>query len=218
MYDDPDKYFMDKTRQVSELYKKHSLNQLKKEFRQISVMVINKIFTANNGLFVPCVRSLKKYSGVKRKTRRPDHECPMPQEIDINFLKELQYSRKEEEIKQYIKAQQDEHEKLVQEARKNGQLMECKCCFNDDCLIEDMLPCQGKHLFCKECVQRASEVRKCFVNKQLTLSKQTADVFKTNNKADIFHFFRWLLEKANTSLPVLANVKKSSHYQFCKKH
>ena len=30
MYDDPEAYFMDKTRKVSELYKKHSMNQLKK--------------------------------------------------------------------------------------------------------------------------------------------------------------------------------------------
>ena len=63
MYDNPEAYFMDKTRQVSELYKKHSMNQLKKEFRQISVAVINKVFTSNNGLFVPCVRALKKHTG-----------------------------------------------------------------------------------------------------------------------------------------------------------
>ena len=158
MYEDPEAYFMDEKRPVSELYKKHSLNQLKKEFRQISVMVINKIFNQNNGLFVPCVRALKKYSGTKRKTRRPDHECPMPTEIDLNFLKEWQYSRKEEDVKKFIDDQKEEHEKLVAEAKEAGNLMECVCCFNDECLVEDMLPCGGGHLFCKDCVQRASEV------------------------------------------------------------
>ena len=161
MYEDPEAYFMDQKRPVSELYKKHSLNQLKKEFRQISVMVINKIFNQNNGLFVPCVRALKKYSGTnqpKRKTRRPDHECPMPTEVDLNFLKEWQYSRKEEDVKKFIDDQKEEHEKLVAEAKEAGNLMECVCCFNDECLVEDMLPCGGGHLFCKDCVQRASEV------------------------------------------------------------
>ena len=164
MYDDPDAYFMDKTRKVSELYKKHSMNQLKKEFRHISVQVINKIFTGNNGLFVPCVRALKKYSGAKRKTRRPDHECPMPTEIDINFLKELQYSRKEEEVKRYICEKTSAYSRKVEEAKDKGTLMECVCCYNDECLDEDMLPCGGGHLFCKECVQRASEVAigKCY--------------------------------------------------------
>ena len=158
MYEDPEAYFMDEKRPVSELYKKHSLNQLKKEFRQISVMVINKIFSAHNGLFVPCVRALNKYSGTKRKTRRPDHECPMPSEIDINFLKELQYSKKEDEVKKFINGQKEEHDKLVAEAKEAGNLMDCVCCFNDECLVEDMLACGGGHLFCKDCVQRASEV------------------------------------------------------------
>merc|ERR1712029_244782 len=35
---------------------------------------------------------------------------------------------------------------------------ECKCCYADDCLEEDMLSCQGGHFFCKECIQRGSKV------------------------------------------------------------
>ena len=130
MYDDdPEAYFMDKTRKVSELYKKHSMNQLKKEFRQISVAVINKVFTSNNGLFVPCVRALKKHTGGKRKTRRPDHECPMPTEIDINFLKELQYSRKEEEMKEFLNEKNSDMARKIEEARERGTLVECVCCY-----------------------------------------------------------------------------------------
>ena len=97
-------------------------------------------------------------SGAKRKTKRPDHECPMPQEIDINFLKELQYSRKEDEVKQYIQDKDNEYRLKVEAAKENGTLLECTCCYSDECLEEDMLPCDGGHLFCRECVQRASEV------------------------------------------------------------
>merc|ERR1719433_2349323 len=134
------------------------MNQLKKEFRQISVAVINKVFTSNNGLFVPCVRALKKHTGGKRKTRRPDHECPMPTEIDINFLKELQYSRKEEEMKEFLNEKNSDMARKIEEARERGTLVECVCCYSDECLVEDMLPCESGHLFCKDCVQRASEV------------------------------------------------------------
>ena len=82
----------------------------------------------------------------------------MPTEIDINFLKELQYSRKEEEVKRYICEKTSAYSRKVEEAKEKGTLMECVCCYNDECLDEDMLPCGGGHLFCKECVQRASEV------------------------------------------------------------
>ncbi len=86
MYDDPDAVFSDTTRTVTDLYKKHSLTQLKKDFRFIAVHTIHKVYSKYNGLFVPCVRSLKRYPN-SRKSRRPDHECPMPEGIDINFLK-----------------------------------------------------------------------------------------------------------------------------------
>jgi len=39
------------------------------------------------GLFLPSYRALMQYHGPKRKTKRQDHEAPMPTEIDINFLK-----------------------------------------------------------------------------------------------------------------------------------
>ena len=89
MYSDPEEYFGDKTRKVSELYKKHAVCQLKKEFRNLSAMAINKIFCACNYLYYPSFKALQKQksSSARRKTKRPDHECAPPQEIDINFLK-----------------------------------------------------------------------------------------------------------------------------------
>jgi hypothetical protein len=35
--------------QVSELYKRHALGQLKKEFRHTAVITINKVFNENSG-------------------------------------------------------------------------------------------------------------------------------------------------------------------------
>ena len=84
---DPEAYFSDLMRKVNELYKKHSLAQLKKEFRTTTVATIDKIFRKNNGLYVPSFRALKQHQAPKRKTRRPDHECGHPKEICLNFLK-----------------------------------------------------------------------------------------------------------------------------------
>ena len=63
-----------------------------------------------------------------------------------------------EEIKEFIKNKEEVHEKKVAAAKESGSLTECLCCYNDECLLEDMLACAGGHLFCKECIQRASEV------------------------------------------------------------
>ena len=85
--DDPEEYFLDFTRNVDALYRKHSLAQLKKEFKTLTASVINKVHTKYNGLYVPSFRELKESQGPKRKSRRPDHECGHPKEISLNFLK-----------------------------------------------------------------------------------------------------------------------------------
>ena len=147
------------------LYKRHSINQLKKDFPKVTATAIDKIFKEHKGLLVPCSHALKKFClettngrGL-RKTQRPPSEYRVgPISIDINFLKELQYFRKEKEIKEFIKNKEEVHEKKVAAAKKSGRLTECLCCYNDGCLLEDMLPCSGGHLFCKECIQRASKV------------------------------------------------------------
>lgn len=48
---------------------------------------------------------------------------------------------------------------MVEEAKRDGSLMECGCCFDDECLFEDMAACTDGHLYCKECIRRSSEVR-----------------------------------------------------------
>ena len=58
----------------------------------------------------------------------------MPQEIDINFLKELQYSRKEDEVKQYIQQKESEYRRKIENAKESGTLVECTCCYSDECL------------------------------------------------------------------------------------
>ena len=58
----------------------------------------------------------------------------------------------------HIEDQKEIKRKIVEEARKNNMLQECGCCYNDECLLDDMLPCREGHHFCIECVQRASEV------------------------------------------------------------
>ena len=88
---DPEAYFSDLTRSVDDLYKKHCLAQLKKEFRTTTVATIDKVFKKHNSLYVPSFRALIQHQAPKRKTKRPDHECGHPKEISLNFLK-VKYS------------------------------------------------------------------------------------------------------------------------------
>ena len=80
MYDDPEAYFTDRTRKVTERYKKDSIAHLKRRFRFLTADVITKVYTQNNGLFLLSVRDLLRVKGKneRRNSRRGDEECPLP--------------------------------------------------------------------------------------------------------------------------------------------
>ena len=73
-------------------------------------------------------------------------------------FQELQFSRIEKDVIAYRESLNEERKNKIEEARAKNSLMECQCCFSDDCLMEEMLPCKAGHLFCTDCVKRASEV------------------------------------------------------------
>ena len=161
-YDDPFTFFNDDKRQVSEAYKKLALAHLKKEHKTVGAATINKMFQQHNGRFYPAYNALVEYcrKGNRigmRKTGRGIHECNIPAEQDLNFLKELQFCKIQNEVRAQIEAKQEERERRIEEARNMNLLMECKCCYEEH-LEEEMLPCKNNHLYCFECVRRASEV------------------------------------------------------------
>jgi len=67
-------------------------------------------------------------------------------------------TKRDDDVWAFIRNSEEQHQQRIEWARAAGILIECKCCYSDDCLEEDMLPCKGGHLFCKECIQRASVV------------------------------------------------------------
>jgi len=42
--------------------------------------------------------------------------------------------------------------------RLAGSLVECECCFNTECLMDDMVRCGGGHIYCTECVEISTKV------------------------------------------------------------
>ena len=73
---------------------------------------------------------------------KPQNYFSATAEIDLNFLKEVMYSKREDEVNDYIKKMKERRDERVKEAREAGALIECQCCYSDECLEDDMLPCQ----------------------------------------------------------------------------
>ncbi|KAK0046834.1 E3 ubiquitin-protein ligase RNF216 [Biomphalaria pfeifferi] len=81
----------------------------------------------------------------------------MPAVIDEYFYHELWFTRNEQKVVDYPKEKELKRRQKVEEAKLNGQIYECCCCFDDECLFEELASCPEGHLFCKTCVIRSTE-------------------------------------------------------------
>eukprot|EP00092_Neocalanus_flemingeri_P005268 GFUD01005667.1.p1 GENE.GFUD01005667.1~~GFUD01005667.1.p1 ORF type:complete len:929 (+),score=262.59 GFUD01005667.1:112-2898(+) len=157
IHKDPAEYFTTK-KDVSEVYKAHAFAELKRLFRNISNAQITRIFRKCGYLLSPAIKMLKDEES-SRKTRRPDSECRPPAgSFYLTFLREKKFVELEEGIKiERMRRLRAQEEKMAA-ARLAGALVECQCCFRDDCLEEDMVKCSGGHLYCRDCVENSTKV------------------------------------------------------------
>ncbi|XP_033735539.1 uncharacterized protein LOC117324038 [Pecten maximus] len=163
-FPDPETFFCDKSKVMTNNYKKHVSVQLQNDFQTLSEEYLQQIMEENNFCLILCKRVvLTNISELGEfmfelflSTPRP--LLPLPDEPDELFFNEVLYLRHEEEIRDHLKEQRMMKQLRRDEAGANGELLPCECCFDDECLFEDMTSCQDGHLFCKECVRRSSEV------------------------------------------------------------
>ncbi|KAK6633276.1 hypothetical protein RUM44_003877 [Polyplax serrata] len=155
---DPWKHFTSGKRNCDK-YKRHSLCYLKTTFKRHYVRdIINTLNKNKNNLYVS-YKALKK-DETKMRGRRSDFHCNCnrPTTIDIQFLQEVAFIENEEKIRNYLNTKKIEREMKFQEAKLNGTLLECQCCFDSEVMVEDTVYCSNDHTFCKDCIIKSVEV------------------------------------------------------------
>lgn len=164
-FPNPDHYFCDLNKRLSDNYKLHAKIQLENMFPFLHTTVIRKALTSRKGHFTLAYRDLESGRYNPKETRhssrratpveRPKEE--LPEKTDEHFYMELMYTRHEKEIRGYFQEKKKAKKRRHKLAKEKGELLSCDCCCNDDILAEDMLPCQEGHLFCAECVLSSTE-------------------------------------------------------------
>ena len=164
LYPDPKDYFMSPTRK--ELlaspayfdYFEHARDDLLRRFPLEYLNTIENALRMHKS-YILTVRHLQSNKGRQRKNKRSKFEMKYPKTpVCLEFLKEKKYLELEGEIAQMKLDKEILQKQLIEEARAAGLLVECGCCFKDDCLEQEMVPCKAKHLHCVECIAGAGKV------------------------------------------------------------
>ncbi|RZB39362.1 hypothetical protein BDFB_012772, partial [Asbolus verrucosus] len=70
---------------------------------------------------------------------------------NISFLKH------EKLIRQHIKQKDEKYRAALEDAKLNGLLQTCNCCFDDQLIPEECVFCNKGCIFCKDCVKSGAE-------------------------------------------------------------
>uniref|UniRef100_T1J9J9 RING-type domain-containing protein n=1 Tax=Strigamia maritima TaxID=126957 RepID=T1J9J9_STRMM len=156
IFPDPETFF-DKARNtdVNKNYKHHVLIYTSNNYSLCDSYLV-QIILKHKYRLIPVVEEMKCYEPAMKRIKKELRE--MPKEIDELFYQELTYLKLIDEIKGYRQRKDEEKRKRLEEAKSNGTLMTCECCFEEELLLDDMLPCPKDHLFCKICICRQAEI------------------------------------------------------------
>ncbi|XP_033217957.1 uncharacterized protein LOC117173471 isoform X2 [Belonocnema kinseyi] len=82
----------------------------------------------------------------------------MPTE-NVPLLQEMAYVRHKMRIVAFLEEIKRSEAREFEELREKGMLLECQCCFNNECMPMKCYVCEKGHLFCHECILRGTEYK-----------------------------------------------------------
>uniref|UniRef100_A0A914XNE5 RING-type domain-containing protein n=1 Tax=Plectus sambesii TaxID=2011161 RepID=A0A914XNE5_9BILA len=180
VFDDPEVYFCDLTRKVSNSYVKHALVFLMNTFMHMRREFFQYMLEQHANHLLPAYREIQAVEAnntpqrgrpsnkrrhfpvsqyVTAAERREEPE-PWPEELDEGFFREVQFITNEAKIHAHMENRRVVRENRLSQARQSGELVECPICLNEECLPEEMFSCsQSEHSFCRDCVRQHSETQ-----------------------------------------------------------
>ncbi|XP_043481922.1 uncharacterized protein LOC122511005 [Leptopilina heterotoma] len=133
---------------------KNSANEfLKGHFRSHKVVTISKFYKKNLYNLTLTANDLRKISSDMRG-RRGSYDAVTQ---DIPLLQEISYIKFQKDILIYIEELKKQEDEEFRNLKEQKALLECQCCFNEECLPKKCVTCEDGHVFCHTCVLRGCE-------------------------------------------------------------
>jgi len=157
-YEDPHTYFRE-TRVASESYKAHTLHYLVSHFQSVTLAIIRKVTLKHRNQLVPSFREVEELAMTRKGKKLKRLPPTKPEKMDIDFYKAYCYLKCETQIRSLQDTLKIEREKVILNAKNEGIIFECQICFDEDCLLTEVVMCEKGCMFCRDCVRRSIEVQ-----------------------------------------------------------
>ncbi|CAK9803295.1 E3 ubiquitin-protein ligase RNF216 [Anthophora plagiata] len=76
---------------------------------------------------------------------------------DILLLQECAFIMYKEQIREYLDKVKEEEMKEFEKLKKGNELLQCQCCYNDECMASKCSTCTDGHVFCNSCILTGTE-------------------------------------------------------------
>ncbi|KAI4502346.1 hypothetical protein M0802_002258 [Mischocyttarus mexicanus] len=166
IFSDPFTHFEDSNRKCS--YNPIALKFLGHYYNRLKTSTIFAAYGRTNhnlSLTAKILDATKPDMKTKRK-------CLFMPTEDIPLLQEFAFIEHRSEIREYWLKLRNEETEEFQRLKDNNGLLECQCCFNDECMPSKCSSCENNHIFCNTCIIKGTELKLaesethiyCFIN------------------------------------------------------
>ncbi|XP_077271584.1 uncharacterized protein LOC143902499 isoform X2 [Temnothorax americanus] len=153
IFPDPFSYFENDKRNCQ--FNPHAIDFLKYYFSKLRVNTLVKTYskyTNNLSLTAKALEALNP----DMKTKR--HSNKMVLTENIPFLQECAFIQHKAELRKYLDEMKAKEEQEFNELKAKGQLFECQCCYDNECMPSKCSTCEEGHIFCNSCIVRSTDV------------------------------------------------------------
>ncbi|KAG5320815.1 RN216 ligase, partial [Pseudoatta argentina] len=153
IFPDPFAYFEDDKRKCE--FNPHAVDFLKYYFSKMRVNTLVKAYSQYMNNLSLTAKALEALNP-DMKTKRYCNKTTVTE--DIPFLQECAFIQHKAELKKYLDEVKTKEEQEFSELKAKNELLECQCCYDDECMPSKCSTCEDGHIFCNSCIIRSTDV------------------------------------------------------------
>lgn len=153
IFPDPFTFFMDPERNC--IYSDDALKFLIHQFHNVHEADIKEIYANSKYQLTLTVEEIKRRFPCTHRLRK----VSLPATKDIALLQEIAFLEHKEEIQDFLTNLKEKENTLFRELKTKNRLVECQCCYDNQCIPSKCAQCEKGHLFCNACILKGTEVQ-----------------------------------------------------------